>query len=81
MRILPWKSWLRKTQRAKRTESGRLLKHWILFRPRTRIVRWGSMPEETYKQLLIDNYVAILKIDEQHKTVYIVTVQYQGRNV
>ena len=34
-----------------------------------------------YKQLLIDNYVAIFRIDEKSKTVYVVTVQYQGRNI
>ena len=34
-----------------------------------------------YKQLLIDNYVAIFKIDEENKTVYVVTVQYHGRNM
>ena len=33
-----------------------------------------------YRQLLIDNYVAIFRIDEIHRTVYVVTVQYQGRN-
>ena len=34
-----------------------------------------------YKQLLIDNYIAIFKIDEESKTVYVVTVQYHGRNM
>ena len=34
-----------------------------------------------HKQLMIDNYVAIFKIDEQSKTVYVVTVQYQGWNI
>ena len=34
-----------------------------------------------YKQLLIDNYIAIFKIDEATKTVYVVTVQYQGRDL
>lgn len=41
----------------------------------------GKYAGKGYKQLLIDNYLAIFKIDEQHKTVYVVTVQYQGRNV
>lgn len=41
----------------------------------------GKYAGRGYKQLLIDNYVAIYKIDEQNKTVYIVTVQYQGRNI
>ena len=34
-----------------------------------------------YKQLLIDNYIAIFKIDEESRTVYVVTVQYHGRNI
>lgn len=29
----------------------------------------------------IDNYMAIFKIDEESKTVYVVTVQYQGRDI
>lgn len=41
----------------------------------------GRYAGRGYKQLLIDNYVAIFRIDEQHKTVYVVTVQYQGRNI
>ena len=34
-----------------------------------------------YRQLLIDNYIAIFRIDEPCKTVYVVTIQYQGRNL
>lgn len=34
-----------------------------------------------YRQLLIDNYIAIFRIDEPYKTVYAVTMQYQGRNL
>lgn len=34
-----------------------------------------------YRQLLVDNYIAIFRIDEPHKTVYVVTIQYQGRNL
>ena len=34
-----------------------------------------------YKHLLIDNYMVIFKIDEQNKTVHVVTVQYQERNI
>ena len=41
----------------------------------------GKYAGKGYKQLLIDNYVAIFKIDEQRKTIYVVTVQYQGRNI
>lgn len=33
------------------------------------------------KHLLIDNYIAIFRIDESNKTVYVVTVQYQGGNI
>ena len=32
-------------------------------------------------QLLIDNYIAIFRIDEPNKTVYVVTIQYQGWNL
>ena len=41
----------------------------------------GRYSGSLYRQLLIDNYVAIFKIDEASKAVYVVTVQYQGRNV
>ena len=40
----------------------------------------GKYAGKGYKQLLVDNYMAIYKIDETEKTVYIITVQYQGRN-
>ncbi len=41
----------------------------------------GKYAGKGYKQLLIDNYMAIFKIDEKSKTVYVVTVQYQGRDI
>lgn len=41
----------------------------------------GRYAGKGYRQLLIDNYVAIYRIDEAHRTVYVVTVQYQGRNL
>jgi len=41
----------------------------------------GRYAGKKYKQLLIDNYIAIFRIDEENKTVYVVTVQYQGRNI
>lgn len=41
----------------------------------------GRYAGKGYKQLLIDNYMAIFKIDESTKTVNIITIQYQGRNV
>ncbi len=41
----------------------------------------GRYAGKGYRQLLIDNYVAIFRIDELQKTVYVVTIQYQGRNL
>lgn len=41
----------------------------------------GRYAGKGYRQLLIDNYIAIFRIDESHKTVYVVTIQYQGRNL
>ena len=40
----------------------------------------GRYANQGYRQLLADNYMAIFRIDEEKKIVYIVTVQYQGRN-
>lgn len=41
----------------------------------------GKYAGKGYRQLLIDNYVAVFKIDNSNKTVNIVTIQYQGRNL
>lgn len=41
----------------------------------------GRYAGKGYRQLLIDNYIAIFRIDEPHKIVYVVTIQYQGRNL
>ncbi len=41
----------------------------------------GRYAGKGYKQLIIDNYLAIYRIDEKNKKVFVVTVQYQGRNV
>lgn len=41
----------------------------------------GRYAGKGYRQLLIDNYIAIFRIDENSKTVYVVTIQYQGRNL
>ena len=41
----------------------------------------GRYAGKGYYQLLIDNYIAIFRIDEQDKTVYVVTIQYKGRNL
>ena len=36
----------------------------------------GKYAGKGYKQLLVDNYMAIYKIDETEKTVYVITVKY-----
>ena len=41
----------------------------------------GRYAGKGYRQLLVDNYIAVFRIDEASKTVYIVTIQYQGRNL
>ena len=41
----------------------------------------GRYAGKNYRQLLIDNYIAIFRIDESRKVVYVVTIQYQGRNL
>lgn len=41
----------------------------------------GRYAGKGYRQLLIDNYIVIFRIDELHKTIYVVTIQYQGRNL
>ncbi|MGN1160384.1 MAG: type II toxin-antitoxin system RelE/ParE family toxin [Lachnospiraceae bacterium] len=41
----------------------------------------GRYAGKGYRQLLIDNYIAIFRIDDMEKTVYVVTVQYQGQNL
>ncbi len=41
----------------------------------------GRYAGKGYKQLIIDNYIAIFRIDEDKKIVYVVTVQYQGRDL
>ena len=41
----------------------------------------GIYAGKGHKQLIIDNYIAIFNIDESKKKVYVITVQYQGRNL
>ena len=41
----------------------------------------GKYARKGYRQLLIDHYLAIFRIDENKKIVTIITIQYQGRNV
>ena len=41
----------------------------------------GRFAGKGYKQLIVDNYIIIFKIDKEQNRVYIVTVQYQERNI
>ena len=41
----------------------------------------GRYASNGYKQLLIDNYIAVYRISEEQKRVYVITVQYGGRQV
>ena len=41
----------------------------------------GRYAGRGYKQLIVDNYIAIYKIDKIARKVLVVTVQYQGRNI
>lgn len=41
----------------------------------------GRYGGKGYRQLLIDNYVAIYRIDETKKIVHVMAIQYQGRNL
>lgn len=41
----------------------------------------GRYAGKGYKQLIVDNYIAIFKIDRATRRVYVITVQYQGRNI
>ena len=42
---------------------------------------FGRYAGKGYKQLIIDNYLVIYKMDNISKKVFGVTVQYQGRNI
>ncbi|SEA18695.1 Plasmid stabilization system protein ParE [Pseudobutyrivibrio sp. ACV-2] len=41
----------------------------------------GRYAGKGYKQLIVDNYIAIFRIDADKMRVLVVTVQYQGRNL
>lgn len=41
----------------------------------------GRYAKKGYRQLIIDNYLVIFKIDEGEKIVTVLTIQYQGRNI
>ena len=34
-----------------------------------------------YRQVLIDNYIVVFRIDDGEKTVHVITIQYKGRNI
>ena len=62
-------------------------------RIKTSILKLGTFPQSHqertegiyagrgYHQLLIDNYIAIFKIEEEKKIVRVVTIQFQVRNL
>lgn len=41
----------------------------------------GKYAKRGYRQLLVDNYIVVYRIDEVPKIVYVVTAQYQRRNL
>ncbi len=41
----------------------------------------GRYAGKGYKQLVVDNYITIFRIDENEKIVYVVTVQYHVRDI
>ena len=41
----------------------------------------GRYSDKGYKQLIIDNYIAIFKINEDKRKEFVITVQYGGRNL
>ena len=40
----------------------------------------GRYAGKGYKQLMIDNHIAIYRNEKETKKVFVVTIQYQGRN-
>ena len=40
----------------------------------------GQYAGKGYKQLVTDNYITVFRIDEENKTVWVITVQYGGRD-
>ncbi len=41
----------------------------------------GRYAGKGYRQLLTDNYITIFRISEADKIVYVITIQYQRRNL
>lgn len=40
----------------------------------------GRYANKGYRQLLINNYIVIFRIDKVSRIIYVITVQYQGKN-
>lgn len=40
----------------------------------------GAYAGRGYRQLLVENYIAIYRVDEAHRQVILLTVQYSRRN-
>lgn len=57
------------------------LKIFVTFSQSHQERKEGRYAGKGYRQLLIDDYKAIFKINEETKTVSVITVQYQGRNI
>lgn len=41
----------------------------------------GRYADKGYKQLVVDNYLIVYKIDESLKQVFVVRIQYIGRDI
>ena len=41
----------------------------------------GRFADKGYKQLVVDNYLIVYKIDESLKQVFVVRIQYIGRDI
>lgn len=66
------------TQQTDRIQSAILSLKTFPQRHQNRII--GTYANKGYKQLLVDHYVAIYRIDEEKKKVYVEAVHYQGKN-
>ena len=52
-----------------------------IFPQRGAVRKNGLFVDKGYRQLLVDNYMIIYRINEFKKQVHIVTVQYAKRNI
>lgn len=41
----------------------------------------GRYADKNYRQLIVDHYLVIFRVEEGIRTVFVVTIQYAGRNV